>query len=33
MLCSLLVPFEWVFAVPGLSVDADDGGLGDAVEV
>jgi predicted ATPase/DNA-binding CsgD family transcriptional regulator len=29
----LLVPFEWVFAVPGLSVEADDGGLGDAVEL
>lgn len=29
----LLVPFEWVFAVPGLSLDADDGGLGDAVEL
>jgi predicted ATPase/DNA-binding CsgD family transcriptional regulator len=29
----LLVPFEWVFAVPGLSVQADDGGPGDAVEL
>jgi len=29
----LLVPFEWVFPVPGLSVDADDGGPGDAVEL
>jgi predicted ATPase/DNA-binding CsgD family transcriptional regulator len=29
----LLVPFEWVFAVPGLSLEADDGGLGDAVEL
>jgi predicted ATPase/DNA-binding CsgD family transcriptional regulator len=29
----LLVPFEWVFAVPGLSLAADDGGLGDAVEL
>ncbi|MFF1615756.1 ATP-binding protein, partial [Amycolatopsis sp. NPDC058278] len=29
----LLVPFEWVFAVPGLSVEADDGGVGDAVEL
>lgn len=29
----LLVPFEWVFPVPGLSVEADDGGLGDAVEL
>ncbi len=29
----LLVPFEWVFAVPGLSVDAEDGGPGDAVEL
>ncbi|PZS29853.1 MAG: ATPase, partial [Pseudonocardiales bacterium] len=29
----LLVPFEWVFAVPGLSVEADDGGPGDAVEL
>jgi predicted ATPase len=27
----LLVPFEWVFPVPGLSVEADDGGPGDAV--
>jgi predicted ATPase/DNA-binding CsgD family transcriptional regulator len=29
----LLVPFEWVFAVPGLSVEADDSGPGDAVEL
>ncbi|MFI7541396.1 ATP-binding protein [Actinoplanes sp. NPDC049599] len=29
----LLVPFERVFAVPGLSVEADDGGPGDAVEL
>lgn len=29
----LLVPFEWVFPVPGLSVEADDGGPGDAVEL
>jgi hypothetical protein len=29
----LLVPFEWVFPVPGLSVQADDGGPGDAVEL
>ncbi|MDT4956865.1 MAG: hypothetical protein QOD31_664 [Pseudonocardiales bacterium] len=29
----LLVPFEWVFAVPGMSVEADDGGPGDAVEL
>jgi predicted ATPase/DNA-binding CsgD family transcriptional regulator len=28
----LLVPFEWVFPVPGLSVDTD-GGSGDAVEL
>ena len=28
----LLVPFEWVFPVPGLSLDAD-GGPGDAVEL
>ncbi len=28
----LLVPFEWVFAVPGLSIAAD-GGQGDAVEL
>ena len=27
----LLVPFEWVFSVPGLSLQADDGGPGDAV--
>jgi predicted ATPase/DNA-binding CsgD family transcriptional regulator len=29
----LLVPFERVFPVPGLSVEADDGGRGDAVEL
>ncbi|MEP7019169.1 MAG: LuxR C-terminal-related transcriptional regulator [Pseudonocardiales bacterium] len=29
----LLVPFERVFSVPGLSVQADDGGPGDAVEL
>jgi predicted ATPase/DNA-binding CsgD family transcriptional regulator len=29
----LLVPYERVFPVPGLSVDADDGGPGDAVEL
>jgi predicted ATPase len=29
----LLVPFEWVFPVPGLSIEADDGGPGDAVEL
>jgi predicted ATPase len=29
----LLVPFEWVFPVPGFSVQADDGGPGDAVEL
>jgi predicted ATPase/DNA-binding CsgD family transcriptional regulator len=31
----LMVPFEWVFPVPGLSVDddADDGGSSDAVEL
>jgi predicted ATPase len=29
----LLVPFERVFLVPGLSVEADDGGPGDAVEL
>ena len=29
----LLVPFEWVFAVPGTSVDAGNGGQGDAVEL
>ena len=28
----MLVPFEWVFAVPGLSITAD-GGPGDAVEL
>ena len=27
----LLVPFEWVFPVPGLSMEARDGGPGDAV--
>ena len=27
----LLVPFEWVFPVPGLCVEADGGGPGDAV--
>ena len=27
----LLLPFEWVFSVPGLSVEADDGGPGDAI--
>jgi predicted ATPase len=27
----LLVPYEWVFAVPGLSVSDDVGGLGDGV--
>ena len=27
----LLVPFEWVFPVPGLSIAAGDGGPGDAV--
>jgi predicted ATPase/DNA-binding CsgD family transcriptional regulator len=27
----LLVPFEWVFSVPGLSICADDGGPGDAI--
>jgi hypothetical protein len=26
----LLVPFEWVFLVPGLSIAAGDGGQGDA---
>jgi predicted ATPase/DNA-binding CsgD family transcriptional regulator len=29
----LLVPFEWVFAVPGLSIAAGDGGPGDAAEL
>ena len=29
----LLVPFEWVFPVPGLSVDGDESGPGDAVEL
>ncbi len=29
----LLVPFEWVFAVPGLSTAAADGGPGDAAEL
>jgi predicted ATPase/DNA-binding CsgD family transcriptional regulator len=29
----LLVPYEWVFAVPGLSVSGDDGGLGDGVNL
>ena len=29
----LLVPFEWVFPVPGLSVEGDGGGPGDAVEL
>ncbi len=29
----LLVPFEWVFAVSGLSVEAGNGGPGDAVEL
>jgi predicted ATPase/DNA-binding CsgD family transcriptional regulator len=29
----LLVPFEQVFPVPGLSIEADDGGPGDAVEL
>jgi predicted ATPase/DNA-binding CsgD family transcriptional regulator len=29
----LLVPFEWVFPVPGLSIEASDGGPGDAVEL
>ena len=29
----LLVPFEWVFPVPGLSMEAGDGGAGDAVEL
>ena len=29
----LLLPFEGVFPVPGLSVDTDDGGPGDAVEL
>jgi predicted ATPase/DNA-binding CsgD family transcriptional regulator len=29
----LLVPFEWVFTVPGLSVDSENGDPGDAVEL
>jgi predicted ATPase/DNA-binding CsgD family transcriptional regulator len=29
----LLVPFEWVFPVPGLSLEADDSGRSDAVEL
>jgi predicted ATPase/DNA-binding CsgD family transcriptional regulator len=29
----LLVPFEWVFPVPGLSIEAGDGGPGDAVKL
>jgi predicted ATPase/DNA-binding CsgD family transcriptional regulator len=29
----LLVPFEWVFPVLGLSIAADDGGPGDAVDL
>jgi len=29
----LLVPFEWVFPVLGLSIEAGDGGPGDAVEL
>ena len=29
----LLVPFEWVFGVPELSIEADDGSPGDAVEL
>jgi predicted ATPase/DNA-binding CsgD family transcriptional regulator len=29
----LMVPFEQVFPVPGLSIEADDGGPGDAVEL
>ncbi len=29
----LLVPFEWVFTVPGLSIESGDGGPGDAVEL
>jgi predicted ATPase/DNA-binding CsgD family transcriptional regulator len=29
----LMAPFEWVFPVPGLSVEAGDGGPGDAVEL
>ena len=29
----LLVPFEWVFPVPGLSIEAGDGGPGDAMEL
>jgi predicted ATPase/DNA-binding CsgD family transcriptional regulator len=29
----LLVPFEWVFPVPGLSIEAGDGGPGDAMDL
>jgi predicted ATPase/DNA-binding CsgD family transcriptional regulator len=29
----LLVPYEWVFAVPGLSVSGGDGGLGDGANL
>jgi predicted ATPase/DNA-binding CsgD family transcriptional regulator len=29
----LLVPFEWVFPLPGLSIEAADGGPGDAVQL
>ena len=29
----LLVPFEWVFTVPGLSAETESGGPGDAVEL
>ena len=29
----LLVPYEWVFAVPALSVSNDVGGLGDGVNL
>lgn len=29
----LLVPFEWVFTVPGLSIETDTGAPGDAVEL
>jgi len=29
----LLVPFEWVFPVPGLSLEADESGRSDAVEL